>query len=66
MKVAIYHNLPPGGAMRVLHEFVRRSHTEHEYDLYSVDLGRLEGFAMFDRRHLWRRRLLGELQPEAV
>lgn len=45
MRVAIYHNLPPGGAMRVLHEFVRRSHTEHEYDLYTVDLGRLDAFA---------------------
>lgn len=45
MRVAIYHNLPPGGALRVLHEFVRRTTDEHEYDLYTVHLGRLDGFA---------------------
>lgn len=45
MRVAIYHNLPPGGALRLLHEFVRRSDDQHEYDLYTVDLGRLDGFA---------------------
>ena len=45
MKVAVYHNLPPGGALRVLYEFVRRSAGEHEYDLYTLDLGPLDGFA---------------------
>lgn len=45
MRVAIYHNLPPGGALRVLHEFVRGSHTGHEYDLYTVDLGPFDSFA---------------------
>lgn len=45
MRVAIYHNLPPGGALRVLAEFVRRTSGEHEYDLYTVDLGRGDGFA---------------------
>ena len=45
MRVALYHNLPPGGALRVLHEFVRRSRTEHEYDLYTVDLGPFDDFA---------------------
>lgn len=45
MRVAIYHNLPPGGALRVLAEFVRRTRGEHEYDLYTVDLGRNDGFA---------------------
>lgn len=44
MRVALYHNLPPGGALRVLYELVRRSHTEHEYHLYTVDLGQLDGF----------------------
>jgi glycosyltransferase involved in cell wall biosynthesis len=43
--VAIYHNLPPGGALRVLHEFVRRSNDEHVYDLYTLDLGPLDAFA---------------------
>ena len=45
MRVAVYHNLPPGGALRVLHEFVRRSRDEHEYDLYTVDLGANDPFA---------------------
>lgn len=45
MRAAIYHNLPPGGALRVLDEFVRRTRTEHEYDLYTVDLGLFDTFA---------------------
>lgn len=45
MRVAIYHNLPPGGALRLLHEFVRRSCGDHEYDLYSLDLCGLDDFA---------------------
>lgn len=45
MRVAVYHNLPPGGALRVLAEFVGRTCREHEYDLYQVDLGPSDGFA---------------------
>jgi glycosyltransferase involved in cell wall biosynthesis len=45
VRVAIYHNLPPGGALRVLKEFVRRTRNVHEYHLYTVDLGSLDGFA---------------------
>lgn len=45
MKVAIYHNLPPGGALRVLSDFVRRAAGEHEFHLYTVDLGRFDAFA---------------------
>ncbi|HVF13215.1 MAG TPA: glycosyltransferase [Acidimicrobiales bacterium] len=45
MKVAIYHNLPPGGALRVLTEFLRRTSEVHDYDLYSVDMGRADVFA---------------------
>jgi glycosyltransferase involved in cell wall biosynthesis len=45
VRVAIYHNLPPGGALRVLHEFVRQSRAEHEYDLYTLDLGPFDTFA---------------------
>lgn len=45
MKVAVYHNLPPGGARRALWEFLRRTSDVHEYDLYTVDLGRADPFA---------------------
>lgn len=39
MKVALYHNLPPGGALRALSEFLRRAADLHEFDLFTVDLG---------------------------
>jgi len=45
VKVAVYHNLPPGGARRVLSEFLRHSNGENEYDLYTVDLGPFGGTA---------------------
>ncbi len=45
MRIAVYHNLPPGGALRVLYDFVRRAAGEHEFDLYTVDLGRFDHFA---------------------
>ena len=45
MRVAVYHNLPPGGAFRVLWEFVRRTCGENEYDLFEIDMGRADLFA---------------------
>lgn len=45
MKVAIYHNLPPGGARRALWEFVRRTAGVNDYDLYTIDMGRANDFA---------------------
>jgi glycosyltransferase involved in cell wall biosynthesis len=45
MRVAVYHNLPPGGARRVLCDFLRWTAGEHEYELYTVDLGGVDGFA---------------------
>lgn len=44
MRVAVYHNLPPGGARRMLWEFLRRTSDEHEYDLYTIDMGRADVF----------------------
>lgn len=44
MKVAIYHNLPPGGARRALWEFVRRTSGVHEYHLFTIDMGRADEF----------------------
>ncbi|HEX8769888.1 MAG TPA: glycosyltransferase, partial [Acidimicrobiales bacterium] len=45
MRVAVYHNLPPGGALRALTEFLHHSKAEHEYDLYTIDLGEFDGYA---------------------
>ena len=45
MKVAIYHNLPPGGARRALWEFVRRTADVHDYHLFTIDMGRAYEFA---------------------
>ena len=45
MKVAVYHNLPPGGARRALWEFLRRSCGQNDYDLFSIDMGRADGFS---------------------
>lgn len=45
MKVAVYHNLPPGGARRALWEFVRRTADVNEYHLFTVDMGRADDFS---------------------
>lgn len=37
MKIAIFHNLPSGGAKRALFEWVRRLAGEHEMDVYSLE-----------------------------
>ncbi len=34
MRIALYHNLGPGGALRALAEMTRRSSARHEYTLY--------------------------------
>ncbi|MDP1793496.1 MAG: glycosyltransferase [Acidimicrobiales bacterium] len=31
MRIALYHNLPPGGALRYVRDFVARSSLEHDY-----------------------------------
>lgn len=36
MRVAIYHNLPDGGAIRALFELVKYSYDQVEYDLYQL------------------------------
>lgn len=37
MRIAFYHNLPPGGAKRSAYEFVRRMVLQHTVDLYYID-----------------------------
>ena len=36
LRYALYHNLPKGGARRLLVELVARSSDVHEYDLYEL------------------------------
>jgi glycosyltransferase involved in cell wall biosynthesis len=36
MRIALYHNLPPGGALRVVQEHTRRSTSTHDYDLFRI------------------------------
>jgi glycosyltransferase involved in cell wall biosynthesis len=36
LRIALYHNLPKGGARRLLVELVARSSDVHEYDLYEL------------------------------
>lgn len=48
MRVAIYHNLPPGGALRVVREFVSRSSLRHDCDVYTLDFGTADPFATAD------------------
>jgi len=36
MRIALYHNLPSGGAKRALSEWVRRFHSDHSVDVYSL------------------------------
>ena len=38
MKIAVYHNLPSGGAKRSLYEMISRTRTQHEYSLYRPDI----------------------------
>jgi len=37
MRVAFFHNLPPGGGKRSAYEWVKRMSQRHEVDLYSYD-----------------------------
>lgn len=37
MKIAVFHNLPSGGAKRALYEWVRRLTEKHELDVYSLE-----------------------------
>ena len=42
MKIAIYHNLPSGGAKRTLLEAVRHLSSRHDFDVYSTSLANQE------------------------
>ena len=36
MRIALFHNLPPGGARRAMFELTRGTHERHSYDLYRL------------------------------
>lgn len=48
MKIAIFHNLPPGGARRAVYEEIKGLSARHDLDLYVVDNGE-EDFLNFSR-----------------
>ncbi len=37
MRIAVYHNLPSGGAKRTLYEALKRLHKRHKLDVFSLD-----------------------------
>lgn len=51
MRLALYHNLPPGGAFRAVHEYTRRLATSHRIELYRLDEhdGGSDGETLLDR-----------------
>lgn len=44
MKVAIYHNLPSGGAKRALSDLVKHTSSDVDYDLFRIDLPANEAY----------------------
>ena len=44
MRIALFHNLPPGGALRAVAEFVRHSDPDVEFDLFTLDFDRFYPF----------------------
>jgi glycosyltransferase involved in cell wall biosynthesis len=39
MRIAVFHNLPPGGARRAAFELVRCAAAQHHFDLFTIDMG---------------------------
>ena len=39
MRIAVFHNLPPGGAKRAVFELMRITARVHDYDVFRIDLG---------------------------
>jgi len=50
MRVALYHNLPPGGALRAAWEFARRCGPDVKVDLFTLDFGHWYPFDVGVRR----------------
>lgn len=45
LRVALFHALPPGGALRALHEVVKRLPADLQVDLFDAELGPVDRFA---------------------
>ena len=63
MKVAVYHDLPSGGAKRVLHEVMRRLAPRHEIDVFTLSTA-TESFC--DVRPLARRHRVFPFKPSRL
>lgn len=59
MRVALYHNLPPGGALHVVRDFVSGVPTDVTVDVFTLDTGEA---SPFPRRH----RLVGHGREIAI
>ena len=49
MRIAIYHNLPSGGAKRALYEQIKRLSKDNEFDLYTLKGSGSENFMPLDK-----------------
>ncbi len=57
MRIAVYDNLPPGGAKRAAYELGRRLARDHDVDLYQLSTTSREAFDLSpDVRHVFRYR----------
>ena len=50
MRVALFHNLPPGGARRAAYELAKRSADDIRYDLFGFQLGAADRFEVDPQR----------------
>ncbi|MFN8625146.1 MAG: glycosyltransferase family 4 protein [Candidatus Binatia bacterium] len=63
MRVALFHNVPSGGAKRVIYEWVRRLSVRHQIDVYTLSTA---DHAFCDVRPFVRRHLVFPFGPRTV
>ncbi len=59
LNVAVFHNLPSGGAKRALYEMAKRLAARHALDLYTIDSS---SESYLDMRHIARRSFSADLR----
>jgi glycosyltransferase involved in cell wall biosynthesis len=62
VRVALYHNLPPGGAMRTVREFLAHRRGHLDCDVFTLDFGEDDPFVSIDGDY--SKRDLSGLAPE--
>jgi len=62
MKIAIYHNLPHGGALRTVYEQIKGLSAKHDIDLYEIQQNKYKDLNKFVRRnYLFEFKLINNL-----